>query len=52
MSHRSRLTSVLVDVPAADHARTVAFWSAALGQDGKRYEKFREYVGFDLGGDA
>ena len=46
MSHRSRLTSVLVDVPGADHERAAAFWSAALGRDGKVYEKFPEYVSF------
>ena len=47
MSHRSRLTSVLVDVPAADHERTAAFWSGALGRTGKTYEKFPEYVSFE-----
>jgi predicted enzyme related to lactoylglutathione lyase len=31
MTHRSRLATVLVDVPSADHARAVGFWSAALG---------------------
>src|SRR5437764_3747918 len=46
MTHRSRLTAVLVDVPAAEHDRAVAFWSAALGRDGKRSEKFPEYVAF------
>jgi predicted enzyme related to lactoylglutathione lyase len=44
MSHRSRLTSVLVDVPAADHERAVAFWSAAFGRKGETPEKFPEYV--------
>lgn len=46
MSHRSRLTSVLVDVPEADHAQTAEFWSAALGKKGKSYDKFPEYVSF------
>lgn len=46
MAHRSRLTSVLVDVPAADHEKTAAFWGAALGREGKTYEKFPEYVVF------
>ncbi|HET6817818.1 MAG TPA: VOC family protein [Mycobacteriales bacterium] len=46
MTHRSRLTAVLVDVPRAEHERAVAFWSAALGRDGKTYEKFPEYVVF------
>lgn len=43
VSHRSRLTAVLVDVPAADHDKAAAFWSAALGQPGRRSEKFPEY---------
>jgi predicted enzyme related to lactoylglutathione lyase len=46
MSHRSRLTSVLVDVPTDDHAKTVAFWSGALGKEGKTYDEFPEYVVF------
>lgn len=47
MSHRSRLTSVLVDVPAADHAKAVEFWSGAFGRTGERSQKFPEYVDFD-----
>lgn len=43
MSHRSRLTAVLVDVPAAEHDKAARFWSAALGRDGKRSQKFPEY---------
>ena len=43
MSHRSRLTAVLVDVPAAQHDQAATFWSAALGRSGKRSEKFPEY---------
>lgn len=43
MSHRSRLTAVLVDVPAADHEGAATFWSSALGKTGKRSEKFPEY---------
>jgi predicted enzyme related to lactoylglutathione lyase len=34
MTHRSRLTAALVDVPRADYARTVEFWSAALDRAG------------------
>ena len=44
MSHRSRLTAVLVDVPGAVHDKTSAFWSAALGKEGKTYDKFPEYL--------
>ncbi|RJK94762.1 VOC family protein [Vallicoccus soli] len=29
--HRSRLSTLLVDVPAADAGRSAAFWSGALG---------------------
>ena len=43
MTHRSRLTAVLVDVPAAEHDKAAAFWSGALGREGKRSEKFPEY---------
>ena len=46
MTHRSRLTAVLVDVPKAEHQRAVTFWSAALGKEGKTYDKFPEYVVF------
>ena len=46
MTHRSRLTAVLVDVPVADHEKTASFWSRALGRDGKTYDKFPEYVVF------
>ncbi len=37
---------MLVDVPKAEHQRAVTFWSAALGRDGKTYDKFPEYVVF------
>jgi predicted enzyme related to lactoylglutathione lyase len=46
MSHRSRMTAVLVDVPGADHDKACAFWSAALGKEGKVYEKFPDYLIF------
>jgi len=44
MSHRSRLTAVLVDVPADAHEAAVAFWSGALGAEGKLLEKHPEYA--------
>jgi predicted enzyme related to lactoylglutathione lyase len=43
MSHRSRLTAVLVDVPAADHDRATTFWSHALGADTKTIDNHPEY---------
>ena len=43
MTHRSRLTAVLIDVPGDDRQKTSAFWSAALGRQGKTAQKFPEY---------
>ena len=44
MTHRSRLTAVLVDVPRAAHETAVSFWSAALGHEGKRLDEHPEYA--------
>jgi len=44
MTHRSRLTAVLIDVPGAHHEAETAFWSQALGQQGKRLEQHPEYA--------
>src|SRR4051794_26373924 len=44
MTHRSRLTAVLVDVPAADHEAATTFWSSALGKPAERLEKYPEYA--------
>ena len=43
MTHRSRLTAVLIDVPSADHQRAVEFWAGALGASGQQVEKYPEY---------
>ena len=43
MSHRSRLTAVLVDVPTDDLDQTASFWTAALGQEPKTFDKLPEY---------
>jgi predicted enzyme related to lactoylglutathione lyase len=43
MPHRSRLTAVLIDVPAPDHEAATTFWSKALGHEGKRLEKHPAY---------
>lgn len=37
---------MLADVPAGDHDRSAAFWSGALGREGRVIEKFPEYVVF------
>ena len=44
MTHRSRLTAVLIDVPSADHDVETAFWSQALGHEGKRIDTHPEYM--------
>ena len=46
MTHRSRFTAFLVDVPAGEFDKTVAFWGAALGGDETRYDELPEYVSF------
>lgn len=44
MPHRSRLTSVLVDVPEADRDASAAFWGAALGRPAQSAEHYSEYT--------
>jgi predicted enzyme related to lactoylglutathione lyase len=46
MAHRSRLTAVLVDVPASAHEAATTFWSRALGRDAKRIDDHPEYAFF------
>ena len=46
MTHRSRLTAVLVDVPAEDYEPTAAFWGAALGKKPDSVDGLPEYVVF------
>ncbi|WP_238010079.1 VOC family protein [Dactylosporangium sp. AC04546] len=45
MAHYSRLHAIVLDVPADDHAATVAFWEGALGQAVPRVEKYPEFHG-------
>lgn len=47
MTHRSRLVSVLVDVPARDHERATAFYTAAFGQQMQTSEANPEYRWID-----
>ena len=46
MPHRSRLTAVLVDVPADDHDKATTFWSRAFGRDVHRIDNHPEYAFF------
>jgi hypothetical protein len=50
MVHYSRLSKVVIDVPAADHDRELAFWSAATGQPLAQFSRHPEYHGAALGG--
>ena len=50
MTHYSRLSKVVIDVPLADHDRELAFWSAAVGQPLTRFDRHPEYHGAALHG--
>jgi predicted enzyme related to lactoylglutathione lyase len=50
MSHYSRLSKVVIDVPPADHDREVAFWSGAVGQELAQGFRYPEYHGAFLRG--
>ena len=50
MTHYSRLSKIVIDVPAADHDRELAFWSAAVGQPLTRFDTHPEYHGAPLHG--
>jgi hypothetical protein len=50
MTHFSRLSKVVIDVPPAEHDRELAFWSAAVGQQLTRADRFPEYHGSVLHG--
>lgn len=46
MTDPLRLIGVLVDVPAADHERAVAFWTAALGKPPEVAAALPQYAQF------
>ena len=50
MAHYSRLSKIVIDVPAGDHDRELAFWSAAVGQPLTRFDAHPEYHGAALRG--
>ena len=50
VTHYSRLSKVIIDVPADRHDAEVAFWGDALGVEFTRFERFPEYHGVDLPG--
>ena len=50
MAHYSRVLKVVVDVPAGEHDRELAFWSAATGSPLGRFDRHPEYHGAELPG--
>jgi predicted enzyme related to lactoylglutathione lyase len=44
--HRSRLCAALIDVPATDYGRDVAFWAAALDRNGVPEDDDPDYTTF------
>ncbi len=50
MTHYSRLSKIVIDVPPADHDRELAFWSAAAGQQLTQGYRYPEYHGAALHG--
>ncbi|MBB5868681.1 catechol 2,3-dioxygenase-like lactoylglutathione lyase family enzyme [Allocatelliglobosispora scoriae] len=52
MTHYSRLSKIVVDVPAAVHDTEVAFWRGALGVPLTRFERFPDFHGAELTADG
>jgi hypothetical protein len=52
VTHYSRVSKVVIDVPSADHERTLQFWGRAIGRAWSQYERFPEYHGVGLPGNA
>jgi glyoxalase superfamily protein len=49
VTHFSRMSTVVIDVPVSDHDREVAFWEATVGQPLPRFD-YPEYCGGQLHG--
>jgi predicted enzyme related to lactoylglutathione lyase len=47
MAKNPRLHGVVIDVPSAEHARAVEFWSAAIGIEPVVSEKYPDYAQFE-----
>jgi len=50
MTHYSRLSKIVIDVPPAEHDRELAFWGAATGQQLPQGDHYPEYHGAVLRG--
>jgi len=51
MTHYSRLSRVVLDVPDDRHDDELAFWRDAIGPPIEHIERFPAFHGADLGGD-
>ena len=51
MTHYSRLSMIVIDVPPAEHDRELAFWSAAIGQELTPGTHYPEYHSAALHGE-
>jgi hypothetical protein len=51
VAHYSKLSAIVIDVPAADHDREVAFWQVAAGAELNAGERYPEFHGGKLPGD-
>ncbi|HVV76116.1 MAG TPA: VOC family protein [Mycobacteriales bacterium] len=47
MTMHPRLHGVVIDVPRAEHARAVAFWSAAFGREPAVSAQYPDYAQFE-----
>ncbi|GII80194.1 hypothetical protein Sru01_51760 [Sphaerisporangium rufum] len=52
MAHYSRIYKAVIDVPEADHDKELAFWQGATGQELVPFERYPEYHGAHLPGEA
>ena len=50
MTHYSRLSKIVIDVPEESHAAELAFWQGAMGQELVQFDQNPEYHGTDLHG--
>lgn len=50
MTHHSRLSAVVIDVPPAAHGRELELWQAATGRLLTQFDRHREYHGGALPG--
>lgn len=50
MTHYSRLTKIVIDVPREVHDQELAFWQGAMGQEFTQIQAHPEYHGADLHG--